>query len=66
MSLRLLLLVVGEDVYFIVDAKTIFRFVCAYCTCIKNRIELVEERRGVFSSEFVLKRSPYFGRGFMG
>ena len=33
---------------------------------IENRIELVEEGRGVFSSEFILESSPYFGRGFMG
>jgi len=33
---------------------------------IETRIELVEEGRGIFSSEFILESGPYFGRGFMG
>jgi len=33
---------------------------------IENRIDLIEEGRGVFCSEFILVGSPYFGRGFMG
>jgi len=33
MLLPLLLLVVGEDAYFIVDAKMISRFACAFHRC---------------------------------
>jgi len=32
---------------------------------IENRIELVEEGRGVFSSEFIRESGLYFARGFM-